>query len=294
MFNKPLPATEEFDLNKIDLQSFHDQEHSSDDINLLFRIYVSKRLESQVDFYQSRIRENQLNSDFTFIAGAFIMTLSSLIATLSAGGEHLVLSLVAALLPAIAALLASFRQLYGWDQQITIYRDSNLGLQRALLLAPDDDQIEKSNLAQLYPQLVVTSEEVFTSEVSQWGQFVSEKDRDTDKGDAISEFQQLFAPTMVDHQGNLRLSTQQMKAIQSIVAAAVPTSSGDIRIERDTMRQITSSIEVPAVKVKSEPVDEPQDESGDAASGESSNATESDAGESGDTTQSQPGDEPVG
>ncbi|MCB9454535.1 MAG: SLATT domain-containing protein [Anaerolineaceae bacterium] len=256
MFNKPKPDADLY--GPIDLSAFRDREHSKEDFNLLFRIYMEKRVESQVDFYQSRIRENELNSDFTFTAGAFIMTLSSLIATLSAGGALLGLSLIAAILPAIAALLASFRQLYGWDQQITIYRDSKLGLQRARLLAPDDDKVGEVDLIEILPQLVVASEEVFTSEVSQWGQFIAEKEKALAAGDTIAEFKQLFAPTMVDPQGNLRLSDAQLGAIQSILAAAVPTGSGSVEIERETVRQISSSVEVAAVRVEDvHPADEP-------------------------------------
>lgn len=256
MFNKPKPDADLY--GPIDLSAFRDREHSKEDFNLLFRIYMEKRVESQVDFYQSRIRENELNSDFTFTAGAFIMTLSSLIATLSAGGALLGLSLIAAILPAIAALLASFRQLYGWDQQITIYRDSKLGLQRARLLAPDDDKVGEVDLVEILPQLVVASEEVFTSEVSQWGQFIAEKEKALAAGDTIAEFKQLFAPTMVDPQGNLRLSDAQLGAIQSILAAAVPTGSGSVEIERETVRQISSSVEVAAVRVEDvHPADEP-------------------------------------
>lgn len=254
MFNNPKPDADIY--GPIDLSTFRDREHSKEDFDLLFRIYMEKRVESQVDFYQSRIRENELNSDFTFTTGAFIMTLSSLIATLSAGGAMLGLSLIAAILPAIAALLASFRQLYGWDQQITIYRDSKLGLQRARLLAPDDDKVGEVDLVEIFPQLVVASEEVFTSEVSQWGQFIAEKEKALAAGDTIAEFKELFAPTMVDHQGNLRLSDAQLGAIQSILAAAVPTGSGSVEIERDTVRQITSSVEVAAVKVDDDPADE--------------------------------------
>ncbi|MCB9452131.1 MAG: SLATT domain-containing protein [Anaerolineaceae bacterium] len=295
MYNKSLPKTEDYDVRRIDLKNFQDQDHSKEDIDLLFRIYMDKRLESQVGFYKSRIRENELNSDFTFVFGAGIMTLSSLIATLSAGGNYPLLSLIAALLPAVAALLASFRQLYGWDQQITIYRDSNLGLQRARLLAPDDDQLEKADLMQLFPQLVVATEEVFTSEVSQWGQFIAEKDKSIESGDTIAEFKQLFAPTMVDGEGNLRLTDAQLNAIQSILAAAVPTGEGAVAIERDTVRQITSSVEVAAVQVDdAEVAPVADDEANVAPVDESASEAASASGESSADAESSDENEPVG
>jgi hypothetical protein len=58
--------------------------HQPGDIDLLLRIYDEKRLKSQSAFYESRILENQRNSDFTFNLATGIMTLSSLLATISA------------------------------------------------------------------------------------------------------------------------------------------------------------------------------------------------------------------
>src|SRR5512134_2847733 len=88
-----------------------------EEIDHLYRIYQEKRIAAQVSFYESRMRENHLNSDFTFTAGALVMTLSSLIATVSASGGSSYLTLISAILPAFAALLGSFRQLYGWERQ---------------------------------------------------------------------------------------------------------------------------------------------------------------------------------
>jgi len=52
------------------------QQHERRDIEILYKIYVEKRLESQAAFYESRIRENQSNADFTFTVGAGVMTIS--------------------------------------------------------------------------------------------------------------------------------------------------------------------------------------------------------------------------
>jgi len=52
------------------------QHHERRDIEILYKIYVEKRLESQAAFYESRIRENQSNADFTFTVGAGVMTIS--------------------------------------------------------------------------------------------------------------------------------------------------------------------------------------------------------------------------
>src|SRR5262249_31665943 len=120
-----------------DVLDLDKQPHDRGDTDLLYRIYVEKRIASQVGFYESRVKENQFNADFTFTAGAFIMTLSSLIASISttAGSASPYLSLLSAVLPAFAALLGAFRQLYGWERQTNIYRDSLLGLERVQLVA---------------------------------------------------------------------------------------------------------------------------------------------------------------
>ena len=76
-------------------------QHSLEEIRILHDIYINKRIQEQVQFYSSRIRENQLNSDFTFGFGTLIMTLSSLLATISAASAVPVLALVSAVLPAL-------------------------------------------------------------------------------------------------------------------------------------------------------------------------------------------------
>ncbi|MBL8162216.1 MAG: SLATT domain-containing protein [Anaerolineae bacterium] len=165
--------------------------HNDEDIKLLYEIYTNKRLQSQIDFYQSRIRENERNSDFTFRAGALILTVSSLIATISASvtptpdnqAITFLLRILAAVLPAFAALIASFRQLYGWDKQATIYRESLLALERVSLLMPDDDRLSHTNLNPIYPELVRRTEDIFSSEVSQWGQFILAKEKTAGEGE---------------------------------------------------------------------------------------------------------------
>lgn len=165
--------------------------HTDEDIKVLYDIYTKKRLQSQIDFYQSRIRENERNSEFTFRAGALILTVSSLIATISASitptpdnqAITFLLRILAAVLPAFAALIASFRQLYGWDKQATIYRESLLALERVSLLMPDDDRLPHTNLTPIYPELVRRTEDIFSSEVSQWGQFILSKDKAAGEGE---------------------------------------------------------------------------------------------------------------
>ena len=212
------PTPSQIKLTALDLDK---QTHTPGDIDMLYRVYAHKRIEAQVDFYQSRIKENERNADFTFGMGALVMTISSLVATVGASVRDPfwtpALTVMSAILPAFAALLAAFRQLYGWERQSSIYRDALLGLEKVRLLAPDDDRVAASSLQEIYPDLVKRSETVFTGEVSQWGQFVVDKDGEKSQGDTAMN--QLF--------GNLNLTDAQRETIQSILVAG---KAGDVSI----------------------------------------------------------------
>lgn len=207
--------------------------HDQQDVDMLYRIYVDKRINSQGDFYKSRIKENIRNADFTFATGALVMTVSSLVATVSASIQDSfwtpALTVLSAMLPAFAALLASFRQLYGWERQASIYRDALLGLERVRLLAPDNDRVAAADLKKVYPQLVTETETVFTGEVSQWGQFVVSADQKTDKGDQA--LQALF--------NNLELTDEQRASMQSILAGGRPNT--DMSVTSTVVKQVTAT-----------------------------------------------------
>lgn len=188
--------------------------HNRRDTELLYKIYMEKRLQSQIRFYESRIRENQLNADFTFTLGAAVMTISSLVATISASGNSPAFSFLAVILPAAAALLASFRQLYGWERQINLYRDALMGLERVKLLAPDNDRMPFSDLMEIYPRLVQSGEKVFTAEVNQWGQFVQATEKEAEASPDARALDALTA--------NLQLSDEQLSTIRTILAAGTP------------------------------------------------------------------------
>jgi hypothetical protein len=231
----PQPAN---NLVKISALELDQKQHDASDIDLLYRIYADKRINAQVNFYQSRIKENEKNADFTFALGALVMTISSLIATISATVRHPVwtplLTVLSAILPAFAALLASFRQLYGWERQTNIYRDALLGLERVRLLAPDDDRVAAADLGLIYPELVKRSESVFNGEVSQWGQFVVEKDKASQSDTVI---QQYF--------NDLNLSDDQRAAIQTILSAG---QSSNVNISANTFKasDVTLETQLPA------------------------------------------------
>jgi SMODS and SLOG-associating 2TM effector domain 1 len=196
------------DMNAPDLDN---EPLGREEVDILYQIYMEKRVAAQISFYESRMRENQLNADFTFTVGALVMTLSSLIATVSASGGLPFLSLISAILPAFAALLGSFRQLYGWERQTSIYRDSLLGLERVKLIAPDNDRVASSDLVSIYPELVASSETVFTGEVNQWGQFIQEKEKGAE-GETTDSL------AMTNLVGNLELTDDQRAIITAVLS----------------------------------------------------------------------------
>lgn len=206
MVDAQMPTDPEFNIDQEQLDR--------SDVDVLYKIYMEMRFEAQAGFYESRIRENQLNADFTFTVGAAVMTLASLVATISATGSRPELSLLAAILPAFAALLASFRQLYGWERQTSIYRDALMGLERIKLMAPDKERMASTDLTEIYPKLVTSGEAVFTGEVNQWGQFV----QSTQKGEQETPDSRTTNALISD----LRLSDEQIDTIRKIVAAGAP------------------------------------------------------------------------
>ncbi len=214
--------------------------HTPEDISLLYQIYVSNRLQEQINFYNSRIRENERNSDFTFRAGALILTASSLIATISASVNasdnptlSFILTVSAAVLPAFAALISSFRQLYGWDKQATIYRDSLLALERVSLLTPDDDRLPVTDLAPIYPELVQRAEDIFTSEVGQWGQFVLSKEKTAGEGD-----KDILARSAT----NFNLSEEQMETLRAVLNSGQKT---DITVQTTKATDVVMETQLP-------------------------------------------------
>ncbi|MBI5666714.1 MAG: SLATT domain-containing protein [Chloroflexi bacterium] len=223
------------------------QPHTPEDIQLLFQLYKDKRIEGQLEFYENRSRENALNSDFTFTLGTFVMTLSSLLATISASAAIPVLALISAILPAFSALLAAFRQLYGWDRQSAIYRDAVLGLQKLLLMTPDDDRLPYTDVTPIFSKLINSSEAVFTAEVSQWGQIVLA----AQQGDAESQAKDPLARLIE----SANLSPDQMSAIQSIVTSgqtgvslsAITTTRTDVKVDAPAAGSESTPAAPPAV-----------------------------------------------
>ncbi|MBZ0308127.1 MAG: SLATT domain-containing protein [Anaerolineae bacterium] len=146
--------------------------------DLLLRVYLTKRLQGQIDFYRSRVREYDSNASFMMVMGALIMAVSAVVSTLGAAENSPELALVTAMLPAVAALIGSFRQLYQWEKQSSLYRDAILGLEEAKLITPDDDVYDPKQALAYLPVLVEAAEQVFMGEINQWGQVAMGKGDD--------------------------------------------------------------------------------------------------------------------
>jgi SMODS and SLOG-associating 2TM effector domain 1 len=197
--------------------------HTKEDLEFLFKVYLQKRVDSQSKFYENRVRENELNSDATFTTATFVMTLSSLFATIGASdstGSSRWLIVLSAILPAFAALLSGFRQLYGWDRQVSIYRSAKLGLDRAALIVPDNDLISESDIGDVYPRLIASTELVLTNEVNQWGQFLLDKEKQNEQ--QVERIEVIDAPTQQE-QVRAYSQTDEMQAVAADEQSAQPT-----------------------------------------------------------------------
>jgi len=197
--------------------------------DLLLRMYLSRRLDYQIEFYQSRIREYDDNSDLMFRLGALVMSLSSLFAALSLQGDDAFLRLMTAILPAFAALLASFQQLYQWERQAGIYRDTVLGLSEAQLVIPDKDMWKRTTAIELYGDLVKRAETVFKEEVSQWGQVAIGNAEEESKQEAVRTFAEDYGLDIFNPDGTI--DEEKIGMLQGILEAGVSTPDSQINID---------------------------------------------------------------
>jgi hypothetical protein len=198
--------------------------HTKEDLEFLFKLYMQKRVDSQSKFYENRVRENEFNSDATFTAATFVMTLSSLFATIGASdstGSSRWLIVLSAILPAFAALLSGFRQLYGWDRQVSIYRSAKLGLDRASLIVPDNDMVVDTDLSEVYPRLIASTELVLTNEVNQWGQFLLDKEKQNEQ--QVERIEVIDATTQQE-QVRVYAQTAEMEAVPAAPPAPEPVA----------------------------------------------------------------------
>jgi hypothetical protein len=141
---------------------------SEADAKYLGEIYRQKRYQAQIDFYDARISEYNYNSNLMFYVSSSLMIFSGLLSTLNLMiGPARELSVFVTLLPALAALLGAFNQIYDWDRQASLYVDAYARLARldGMSIGNHDDLLD----------FVGKAEFVFRSEGDQWGQTISEQ-----------------------------------------------------------------------------------------------------------------------
>ncbi len=181
-------------------------------------LYLQRRLNYQINYYSARIKDYDKNSYFLFRVGAFVMAFSTLLAALNTAVSSAELQIFIAVLPAMAALIAGFRQLYNWDRQAALYRDTIFNLEESRLILPDLDQLTPEKALEVYPQLVVDAEDAFGREVSQWGQLARGKTSEGQDIDQIKEFARQFNLDVFDDDGNV--NEAKLGDLANVVRAA--------------------------------------------------------------------------
>ncbi len=185
---------------------------------VLTRIYLTKRIHYQMDWYKSRMIENDYNDGTMFKLAAWVMSISSVLAMGGAVSDSALLPMLTALLPPVAALITSFRSLYQWDKQNSVYHDTVLGLEEAKLVLPDFDEVDMNIAFTVYPQLVRTAESAFEKEAQQWGQIASGKTEDGANMDAVERFANEFGLTILDDDGYI--NEDKIAEIRAILQAS--------------------------------------------------------------------------
>ncbi|MCU0500025.1 MAG: SLATT domain-containing protein [Anaerolineae bacterium] len=209
--------------------------------DVLLRLYLARRVEYQLGYYNSISKEADGNSELMFKLGALLMTASSLLAafgTMATGPDApewtQSLRLLTALLPAFAALIGSFTQLYQWDRQSALYRDSILGLERARLLSPDLDEVDPSTALKVFPELVKSVEAVFQDEVNQWGQIALGKDQDGEDIDPVREFAEQFNLDIYDENG--QVDEAKLGPLRAILESSQKPTAQKISLQQTTLQ----------------------------------------------------------
>lgn len=211
---------------------------------VLLRMYLTQRLKQQMKWYQARAMEYEVNSDKVFRYGALIISLTTILAALGTGNlaEFLAaigisnisaeIRILTAILPAIAALMTSISQLYNWDRQAKLYRDTIMGLERAQLILPTLDKIDPVTAQRIYPQLVQQAEAVFEREADQWGQIAlgSEEDKNVDP---VVVFATQFGIDIFEADGSINPDKLgNLKAILNAAKTPPPPASAGLNLQQ--------------------------------------------------------------
>lgn len=202
----------------------------------LTRLYWERRVHYQQGYYQKKVRDYEDNVDNSFRLGAILMTVASLLAALGVFVQSIpsfsaLLALTTAMIPAAASYITSFRQLYNWDRQLTIYRDTQLNLERSKMVLPDLDALTPEESYKVFPLLVERVEGVLEKEAAQWGQVAATKE---DDGAATEEFIETYAAALTDSSGEIDM--RQIDALSDILESPGDTpEDGEYRLSPDEL-----------------------------------------------------------
>lgn len=201
--------------------------------DVLTRLYLQRRIEYQASYYEQRAIEYESNADLAFRAGAILMTLSSLLASIGVVSTMPIFAMLTALIPAMASFVATFRQLYQWDRQMSLYRDTLLGLERARILLPDPDIITPDDAKRVLPKLVQETESVLEQEVAQWGQIA--RGQGEDSSSAQAAFKDAYEAAMVNPDGSF--DQAELDRVSGILDAgdSVPDSDALARLKPENV-----------------------------------------------------------
>ncbi|MFN8371698.1 MAG: hypothetical protein U0694_02315 [Anaerolineae bacterium] len=90
--------------------------------------------------------------------------------------------------------------------------------ERASLIVPDNDLIAESDIAQVYPCLIASTELVLTNEVNQWGQFLLDKEKQNEQ--EVDRIEVIDSTTQRE-QVRAYSQTAEMAAVQAAQEAEV-------------------------------------------------------------------------
>lgn len=190
---------------------------SDAELEFLTYLYRERRLQAQTTWYRNRKQEFEYNSNFTLLVSAVFVSAVGMVGALSAQmTDNFLVQLLPTALPALAAALAAFNQVYGWDRQRRMYDDTVAQLRAASSrLARGEGDERKIN----FLETVQACEGVFGSESDQWGQgLIDQELASVSAMPSETQFERLLASSNLPED-----KRQEVMAILNSVSGGNPT-----------------------------------------------------------------------
>jgi hypothetical protein len=155
-----------------EMTSSLDPVFTPEEVAALRKFYRERRLAAQQRFYKSREREFSGNLDFTATVSALLIFIPTVLAGANGAISADIGGILVVILPSFSALFVAFQQLYNWERQLTIYKDTETQLNRATnpfdMMTIDPTR----NEAAIMTEVISVCENIFAAESDQWGQDV--------------------------------------------------------------------------------------------------------------------------